>query len=164
MILRGALTMAAEYVCRPEDTEERVVGMVVEAVREHTRQGQPAAVTVKRYRPKRTDPQVRTIWMWHGEVAAELSHRCREAGFNVQWTKDDVHETLFKQRHMAQRETVLPDGECRYRAYGLSDRDTTRQMVSDAMEDYLRWIYQNGIEVTIPADPLVEQVVGNIKL
>jgi len=155
--------MAAEYVCRPEDTEERVVGMVVEAVREHTRQGHPAAVEVKRYRKKRTDPQLRTIWMWHSEVAAQLSERLREQGWNYKWTRDDVHEVLFKQRFMAQREIVLPDGECRYRSYGLSDKDTTRQMVSDAMENYLRWIYERGMEVTIPSDPLVEQVVGNIK-
>ena len=138
------------FVCRPEDTDERVLRMVAAAVRSLTRDGKAADVSVKKYVKVTTPPQRRTVWMWHGEVAAQLSERASDLGHDVKWTRNDVHELIFKPLFLPQVALMLPDGSEVYRPKGLSDRDTTVREVTQAMEAYLAWIYQRSMDVTIP--------------
>ena len=105
-------------------------------------------------RPKeRTDPQRATMWMWHGQVASELTLRTGHA-----WTKDDVHEVIFLERFMPRYELIDPEtGEVKSRPMRTSDKRTpegddrtARQAITDAMDEYLAWITDMGIEVTVP--------------
>lgn len=118
------------------------------------RQGEQVEVMVGPVRRERTDPQRRTLWMWHGQVASELTLRTGH-----RWTKDDVHELIFLARFMPVFELRLPDGEVVYRAMRTSDRVTPdgadpdpRRVISEAMDQYLAWISEMAIDVTVP-DP-----------
>ena len=142
------------YVIRPEDQHQgwRVARLAADGLRQAAREARdrehPMEVLIRPWQPPRTDPQRKTLWMWHGEVAAELSIRtgCR-------WRKDDVHEVVFIPRHMPPADTELVDpetGEILSRRKRTSE--ATKPEISDAMTDYLRWIYEMGIEVTVPEE------------
>lgn len=105
----------------------------------------------------RTDPQRQTLWMWHGQVASELTIRTGR-----RWTKDDVHELVFLERWMPVFELPLPDGSgVLLRHMRTSDKQTPdtceendpRKVITNAMDQYLAWITEMGIEVTVP-DPV----------
>lgn len=152
-----------KYILRPEDEGQdwRVARLAFRDACQMVRHGKRAVeVIVQIYRRPKTDPQNKTIWMWHGEVASQLTERCREAGSGVIWRKDDVHELIFKPRFMPQRERMLPDGELVFGPMGTSDKGATVEVISEAMEKYLSWIYSQGMEVTIPDDPEIERIVG----
>lgn len=104
----------------------------------------------------RTDPQRKTLWMWHGDVASELTIRTSK-----RWTKDDVHELIFIERYMPVFELPLPDDSgVLYRRMRTSDKETPenceesdpRKVITTAMDQYLAWITEMGIDVTVP-DP-----------
>lgn len=152
-----------KYVIRPEDERQdwRVARMALrEACAMARQQGRAVEVLVRWFKRPKTSPQNKTIWMWHGEVASQLTERCREAGSDVIWRKDDVHELIFKPRFMPQRERMLPDGELVFGPMGTSDKAATIEVISEAMERYLSWIYSQGMDVTIPPDPEIERIVG----
>lgn len=100
-----------------------------------------------------TDPQRRTFRKWHSEVASELSVRT-----GMRWTGDDVHEVIFIPRFMPSQTITMPDGTEVVRHMRTSDKPfpgeerSARKIVSDAMDDYLRWIYDQDIEVTVPEE------------
>lgn len=105
-------------------------------------------------KPKeRTDPQRCTMWLWHGQVASELTLRTGRA-----WTKDDVHEVIFLERFMPHYELIDPEtGEVKSRPMRTSDKRSPegddrspREVITDAMDEYLAWIISMGIEVTVP--------------
>lgn len=124
-----------------------------QAARRARDQGVPQEVLFRPVQKQRTDPQRMTLWMWHGQVASELALRT-----GALWTKDDVHEVIFLPRFMPQRELIDPQtGEVLTRSVRTSDRRPPegddrdmREIISDAMDDYLRWIFEMEIEVTVP--------------
>lgn len=140
------------------DNADHVTANVVEAIRSVLDAGHPAAVEVKRWRPTRTPAQHRTLWMWCSEVASQLTEQCRQNGIRAGWTKGDVYEVIVKPRFMPRRECVMPDGSTEERPMGLSDPDLALTLLSRAMDQFLAWIVAQGMEVTVPDDPLLEQV------
>ena len=132
------------------------VAAVTNAIAEIFAAGKRAEIEVGVWTPKKTDAQRRTIWKWHGEVASQLAELGKAMGHGARWTKDDVHDVVFKPRFMPSKEIIWPDGTVETVPKGLSDPTVTRQDVTDAMTKYLAWIYERGFEVTIPPDPLLE--------
>jgi hypothetical protein len=148
------------FIVRPED-RDRDWKVARNAMREAcamAQQGRAVEVRLRFWKRKKTLPQNSTIWMWHTEVASQLTQRCRELGSEVVWTAEDVHGLVFKPRFMPMRERMLPDGEVVMAPIGTSDQEATVDVMSEAMERYLAWIYEQGMEVTIPVDPLVEEM------
>lgn len=144
------------FIVRPEDKDREwhVARNAFREVREMTEAGKPVEVRIKFWKRRKTLPQNSTIWLWHTEVASQLTQRCREAGADVAWTPADVHELIFKARFMVMRERMLPHGEVIAAPMGTSDPEATVEVMSDAMERYLEWIIQDqGMVVTIPEDP-----------
>jgi hypothetical protein len=142
------------FVVRPEDASRdwHVARNAFREVRAMTESGKPVEVRVKFWKKRKTLPQNSTMWMWHGEVASQLTLRCREVGSNVVWTDNEVHEQIFKPRFMPQVERMLPDGEIVSRPMGTSEEEATVEVMSEAMEKYLAWIYEQGMEVRIPGE------------
>lgn len=142
------------FVIRPSDRQSdwRVAKNAMRSVCELvTEKDKPVRLTVEPYSKPKTDPQLRTLWMWHGEVASQLTERCKMSGHATEFDKDAVHELIFKPRFMPSAEYLMPDtGEVKIKPMGLSDKDATKPVVTDAMEAYLAWIYEQGMEVTIP--------------
>ena len=103
----------------------------------------------------RTNPQLRTLWMWHGQMASQLTIQT-----GTSWKSEDVHELLFKVRFMPYREVKTPAGRIERRPMGTSDTKSpidndersVRKIISDAMTEYLVWIYQHSFEVTVPEE------------
>ncbi len=152
--------MERRYVIRPEDADQdwRIAKMAVEglriAAREVRANRQPCEVVIREWKPQRTDPQRNTMWMWHTEVASELSIRTK-----YRWTKEAVHEVIFLPRYMPQIEYADPEtGEVLTRPMRTSekppegDERSTKEIVTEAMNGYLAWIYEMGISVTVPED------------
>ena len=146
------------YIIRPEDASQdwRIAKLALDGLRqaakEARRDGNPKEIVIRDWQPPRTDPQRKTLWMWHGEVASELTLRTGR-----RWSKEDVHEAVFLPRWMPTRELADPKtGEVITRPMRTSDRPpegderSTKQIVSDAMTAYLAWAYEMGIEVTVP--------------
>lgn len=152
---------ARVFVVRPEDRgrEWLVARNAFREVCQMADTGKPVEVRVKFWKKKKTTPQNSTLWMWHTQVASHLTERCRESGMDMTWSPEDVHESIFKPRFMPQVEKTLPDGEIVFRPMGTSDEDATVDVISDAMEHYLSWIYGEGMEVTIPIEPGLEEIV-----
>lgn len=118
--------------------------------------GKDHQVEISLFKPGKSDKQNRTIWMWHTEVASQLTERCKENGHNVEWDRQSVHDLIFKPRFMPYVEKVTPEGEIISRPLNTSEKGCTRPVLSEAMEKYLAWIYGQGMEVTIPVDPEIE--------
>lgn len=140
------------YVIRPEDAQKgwRIAKLAADGLRqaanEVKRDGKPKEVLIRDWEPSRTDPQRCTLWMWHGEVASELSVRTGK-----RWSKDDVHEVIFIPRFMPAHEAELVDpetGEVTTRRKRTSE--ATKGEISEAMTAYLAWIYDMGMSVTVP--------------
>jgi hypothetical protein len=112
--------------------------------------GKPIEARISYWSPPKTNPQNRTLWMWHGEIASQMTERCREMGMSTTWSKDDVHETIFLHRFMPQRELVTPDGEVIFKPIRTSDKEATAFVMSKAMDAYVAWAYSQGMELTIP--------------
>jgi hypothetical protein len=109
--------------------------------------GEAVSLTIAKWEPKRSDPQRKTLWMWHGEVAAELSIRG-----GMRWSKNDVHEIVFIEKFMPHKELIDPQtGEIKSRP--LRTSEAKKSEISEAMGKYVAWAYENGIEITIPEDP-----------
>lgn len=114
----------------------------------------PHEVVIQPANKRRTDRQLRTLWMWHTQIAPHLTL----LGNGVIWTAELVHEALFKKFFMPTREIVLPGGKVVTVSMGTSDRPpegdnrTTKQIVSEAMDRYRAWIAQHEWEVTDPED------------
>ena len=148
------------YVIRPEDANRgwRIARLAADGLRRAAHEarddGHPREVIIREFQPPRTDPQRMTLWMWHGEVASELSRRTGK-----RWSKDDVHEMIFLPRWMPQIERMDPEtGEVMHRPMRTSERPpdgddrSAKEIVSEAMTAYLAWAYQAGIDVTAPED------------
>jgi len=148
------------FVIQPTDSERGY--KVAKAANDYLRgaarrardEGRPQEVVFRPFQRKRSDPQRHTLWMWHGQVASELSIRTGK-----RWTKDDVHEVVFLARFMPSKELIDPEtGEVLHRPVRTSDKtldDDDRDMrsiISDAMDDYLRWLTEMQIEVTVPEE------------
>ncbi len=141
------------YVIRPEDRRQnwRMAKLAAEGLRNVvnslTDESAPVEVVIREWSPPRTDPQRKTMWLWHGEVASELSLRTGK-----RWTKDDVHEVVFIARFMPLHEEELIDFETGAVLPPRRKRtsEATKKENSDAMTAYLAWIYEMGISVTVP--------------
>jgi hypothetical protein len=140
------------YVIRSDDQRQgwRMSRMAADGLRNAVMgardTGRPIEVRIQPFSPPRTDPQRKTLWMWHGEVGSELSIRTQ-----ARWTKDDVHEVVFIPRFMpaADRELIDPEtGEVISRRKRTTE--ATKPEITEAMDAYLAWIYGMGIEVTVP--------------
>ena len=132
-VLRTPEVMAhcIQYIARLEAGEEK-----------------PWEVMVRPYQKRRSDPQLRTIWKWHDEVAAALTIATARP-----WTASDVHELVFKPKFMPCKQSELPDGTFVHKAMGTSI--APRQVISEAMDAYMAWCYTAGIEITVP-EPVME--------
>lgn len=139
---------------------DEATGWVVDAIARLLDAGQVAEVEVKRWRLRKTPPQHRTVWMWCAETASYLTEQCRANGLNTAWTKDDVYEVIFKPRFMPRREFVMPDGSEEDRPMGLSDPALTLPMLASAMDHFIAWAVSQGVELTIPEDPMLSAVTG----
>ena len=145
-----------QYVMRPEDRERRVLSLVESAAEQMLQQGHWVRVEVSRWKKAKTPPQNRTLWQWHTEVASQLTERCRslalsdDRGRLAEWSREEVHEIIFKPRMMPYREKVTPDGVVHPMPMGTSDPECTAEVLSEAMEKYLAWIAGEGMEVTVP--------------
>jgi hypothetical protein len=148
------------FIVRPEDRDRdwRVTRNAMREVCAMAETGKPVEIRIKFWRRKKTLPQNSTLWMWHTEVASQLTARCREAGSDVAWTPEDVHDLIFKPRMMPMVEQMLPDGEMIAAPMGTSDKRCTVDVLSEAMERYLAWIYEQGMEITIPMDALMQEL------
>lgn len=148
------------FVIQPTDAERgyRVSKAAYEYLRQITRRArdedQPQEIVFRPFQRKRSDPQRCTLWMWHGQVASELTLRTGK-----RWTKDDVHEVVFLPRFMPTKELMDPEtGEILHRPVRTSDKapdDDDRDMrsiISDAMSAYLAWVTDMGIEITVPEE------------
>lgn len=112
--------------------------------------GKPLRLILTDDGPARSDPQRNTFWMWHAQVASELTIRTGKT-----WTKDDVHDLIFLARYMPRVTLELPNGEIVSRPVRTSEKsgpdgEPMREVISNAMNQYLAWIFEMGIEVTIP--------------
>jgi len=141
-----------EFVIRPEDSAFCVLGAAVALIKQMLETGVRVSVVISKWVPAKTPPQHRTVFMWNGEVAAQLTVLGTLSGSNVQWKTDDAHEYIFKRLCMPQVERILPDGEIVTRSIGLSDKEATLEVVSQAMEKYQCWAIERGIELTQPED------------
>ena len=103
----------------------------------------------------RTNPRLRTLFMWHGQVASQINIMN-----GSKWKPEDIHEVLFKPRWMPYIELVTPSGRIIRRPMGTSDKRSPvegddrspRRIISEAMTQYLVWICENGFEVTVPEE------------
>jgi len=108
-------------------------------------------VIVRPYRQRHTDPQRRTVFMWCGEVAPELTLLT-----GYRWSGDAVYEVVFKESYMPADEYMLPDGEIKRVPWGLSDKRATKEIVGEAMDKFWYWaVVQHGWDLTDP-DPMRE--------
>jgi len=149
------------FIVRPEDRDRdwRVARNAFREVRQMIEAGKPVEVRVRFWKKSKTLPQNSTLWMWHTEIASQLTARCREVGSDVVWPPEDVHEFIFKPRFMPMVEKMLPDGELVVAPMGTSDKRCTVDVLSKAMKKYLAWIYgEYGMEVTIPMDPMMQEL------
>lgn len=111
----------------------------------------PHELTIRPAVKKRTDPQLRTLWMWHTEIAPQLTLlSMKDDGPSLIWTKELVHEALFKPFFCKKDEIELPGGKVVTVLHGTSKM--TREQVSEAMDRYRAWIAQHEWEVTDPED------------
>ncbi len=151
------------WVIMPEDESGNAVRQLIEALSEALELKKPVEVTMKPWRKAKTPPQHRTIWMWHTEVASQLTEWCRTNGHDVRWTAEDVHDLIFKPRYLPRRCKILPNGAEVCRMGSLTDTDLTVDETSDAMEQYLAWLYEKGMSVTIPEDPYIRELVASFQ-
>lgn len=150
-----------QFIIRKDDerAREAAIGNLSLYLRNSvTQNNKDYEVRVVEFKQSKTPQQNNTLWMWHTEIASQLTIRCREAGHNIEWSRTDVHDLIFKPRFMPHKERVLPDGELITKPMNTSDKDCDLKIVSEAMERYLSWIYGEGMEVTIPDDPQVQQI------
>ena len=140
------------YIIQPHDQQQgwRMSRMAVDGLRNAAIKardsGQPMEVYIQPFTPARSDPQRKTLWMWHGEVAADLSVRKQ-----VRWTKVDVHELIFTSQFMpvSDKPLVMPETDMAVRRRRRTS-EVSQAEITEAMDAYLTWIYNMGIEVTIP--------------
>jgi len=152
----------AKFRVRPEDARQNwaVARTALRTACEAAQNtGKDQEVIVRPYKKRKTLPQNRTLWMWHREVASQLNERGRMLGHSVTWSADEFHDLVFKPRWMPAVEKALPDGTVASSPMGTSDPDCTTEILSNAMEQYLSWIYTQGMEITIPEDPELEAMV-----
>jgi len=140
-----------EFVLRPEDSEGRVLATALGCARQLLASGIWVSVKVGKYVKAKTPAQHRCVWLWNTEAAAQLTVMGTISGSNVKWTRDDVHEFIFKRLFMPPLERIMPDGEVVSRPMGLSDKPSV-EIVSAAMEKYQAWAVEHGIELTQPEE------------
>lgn len=98
---------------------------------------------LKPYKPKRSSAQNNTLWMWHAQVAAEIS------AFTGKHVKPEhVHYRFFCPRFLKGEVVELPDGSKMWTSETSSTQN--KQDMSDAMNEYQVWCLNNGIELTMP--------------
>jgi hypothetical protein len=124
-------------------TPEIMAHCIQYIARLEVRDEQPWEVVIRPYQRRRTDEQLRTLWKWHGEVAAALS-----ISTGRPWTKEDVHEIVFLPKFMPCRQSELPDGTLVHKAMRTSV--APRGVISEAMDAYMAWCYEHAIEITVP--------------
>lgn len=111
----------------------------------------PLEVTIAPYVKRRNISQLKTLWMWHGEAVGIVNMRNKQVGCNALWTKENWHDYFFKPRFMPKRVFVV-SGETILTDIGASDKECSVTVLSDAMDKYLAWLYDNDIDVTVPDD------------
>lgn len=108
-------------------------------------------VTISKHVDKKTMPQHRTIFMWCGESAAQLTEMGRMTGKGGKWKTEDVYEIIFKGRFMPKNEKIMPDGTIEYIPVGLSENPSI-ESVTEAMNKFQVWAAELGIELTQPKE------------
>lgn len=101
----------------------------------------PIRITVKKYKPKRSDAQNRRLWVIHGQVSAFLS----VAG-TVKWTAEEVHEYIFKPQFCGFFETVAGDTIFKR---PKSSTELNKMEMAEAQTRYEAWCAHNGIELEL---------------
>jgi hypothetical protein len=139
-----------QFVLRPEDTIFSGLRAACVLIKTMLLAQKWVSVVVSEYAPVKTPAQHRTVFLWDTEYAAQLTTMARLTGLTAFWTKKDCHDTLFKAQCMPARMLPLPDGEVLYTPYGLSDKDTTKEMVSEAMDKYQSLAVRYGVDLTQP--------------
>ena len=136
--------MIGRYIIRDEHIRRNAAAFVATLPIDPAK---PVELIAQPLTKKRTNPQLRTLWKWHGEVAAWLTMNTA-----VKWTKDEVHERLFLAKFMPMVDAVLPDGT----TVPKPQRTTgaPREVISEAMDAYMAWCYDHGIEITVPEPAL----------
>lgn len=141
------------YIIRPEDADQgwRIAKLAADGLRQAAREardtGKPVEALFRPWSPPRTDPQRNTMWKWHGEVASELTVRTGK-----RWTKEDVHEVIFIPRFMPQHEALIDPTTGEVVTRNKRTSEATKAEISEAMTAYLAWIYEMGIEATVPLE------------
>lgn len=137
---------------RPEDRAFSVLGAAVSLIKQMLESGIRVSVVISKWVPAKTPPQKRTVFMWSKEAADQLNIMGKLIGGKTDFTKDEIYEAVFKGMHMPKREIEIPGGEILFIPIGLSDKEATLDVVSEAMEKYQVWAIEHGIELTQPAD------------
>jgi hypothetical protein len=104
-------------------------------------------IQIKRYSPKRTNPQNNLLWKWNTEVAAELS-----AFTGHHWTAEQVHYRIFCPKFLQGRVVTLPDNSQAW----VSETSSNQSVVdlSEALQKYEVWCLTNDINITQPCEGL----------
>jgi hypothetical protein len=100
-------------------------------------------ITIKKYSPKRTNPQNNLLWKWHTEVAAELS-----IFTGHHWTAEQVHYRIFCPKFLDGQVCMLPDNTPTW----VSKTSSNQSIIdlSEAMQKYEVWCLTNDIDLTQP--------------
>lgn len=105
----------------------------------------PKVVTVDDYRPKRSDEQHRTFWLWCGHVARVLT----EAGHTC--SKDEIHDVVLMHVYGTRRSEIRP--ELVYPSRTLTKpRKLNKQEMSDLLEAFQCYAAEKGILLPDPSD------------
>lgn len=105
----------------------------------------PMELIISRYSPTRTHGQNALLWKWHNEVASELAFSTGQP-----WTAEQVHYRVFCPKFLNGVVCQLPDGSKAWVSETSSTQSTAD--LSAAMESYLAWCVQWGIDLTVPED------------
>lgn len=105
----------------------------------------PMEMTISRYHPTRTSSQNNLLWKWHSEVAADLT-----LSTGKPWTAAQVHYRVFCPKFLDGEVIELPDGTKAWASESSSGRSTVE--LSEAMDKYLAWCIEWGIDLTVPED------------
>ena len=142
--------VSKEFVIRPEDRAFCVPGAAVALIKQMLSSDMRVSVVISKWVEKKTPPQHRTVFMWDGEAATQLTIMGALTGSSIVWKKEYAHEMIFKRLCMPSIDLPMPDGSVVSRPMGLSDKEATKDIVSEAMEKYQVWAINHGIELTQP--------------
>ena len=111
----------------------------------------PVQITFKEYKPVRSWSQNATLWMWHHDVAAEISLYTGKY-----WSAEAVHYRVFCPKFLRGEVVELPDGTKAWASETSSNQN--KMDLADAMTNYQAWCIDNGIELRDPVEMMGEKL------